>query len=410
MAAGGNRGAQRGGKPVLLWHVATHTSGLPRLSKQLIEQVVKNPENPYSRYSVDEMYADLRAVSLASVPGEKFAYSNYAMGLLGQILARHAGVGYEELVRSRICGPLGMNDTSMTLSADQRARLAPGHDADLAGSNNWDIPTLAGAGALRSTVHDMLLYAAANLGCRDWPLAEAAALAHKPRHEISKNPKSPQHIGLGWMYNPKLQIVWHNGQTGGYHSFVALQKPKQIAVVVLSNCADGTIDRVGDQILNLLGGGKPEPLPLKAPKIVDRKILDRYVGNYEMLPGVMTFSVTREDDRLLVQLTGQPRFRVYAESDTEFAYRVVEAKLTFVSNKKGVVERLILHQNGLDMPAVKGGLLIYAGRKALDVIRTPAKESPKSPAPQSPKPPAAQDAVKQPPKAAAKPAAKTPAP
>ena len=374
----GTASPTRDGKEILLWHLATHTSGLPRLSKTLTAQVVKNPGNPYARYSVDEMYADLKAARLACVPGEKYAYSNFAAGLLGQILARRAGVGYEELVRARICGPLGMNDTSMTLSADQRARLAPGHDADLTPSANWDIPTLAGAGALRSTVHDMLLYAAAQLGCRDGPLAEAAALAHKPRHEISKDPKNPQSIGLGWMYNTKLQILWHNGQTGGYHSFVAIWKPKQVGVVVLSNCSDGAIDRVGDQILSLLAGGKPAPLPLKAPKTVDRKTLDRYVGNYEMLPGA-TFSVTREDDRLLVQLSGQPRCRVYAESDTEFAYRIVDAKLTFVSNKNGVVEKLILHQNGLDIPAVKGGLLNFAGRKALDVLRTPPKAATKTP-------------------------------
>jgi D-alanyl-D-alanine-carboxypeptidase/D-alanyl-D-alanine-endopeptidase len=384
----------RDGKEILLWHLATHTSGLPRLSKRLTMQVIQHADNPYSRFSVDEMYADLQSASLACVPGEKYAYSNFATGLLGQLLARHAGVGYEELVRSRICKPLGMNDTSIALSADQRARLAPGHDADMAASANWDIPTLAGAGALRSTVHDMLLYVAAHLGRRDWPLAEAARLAHQPRHKIDK---SPQSIALGWHCNTHLQILWHNGQTGGYHSYAALQKPKQIAVVVLSNCADGTIDRLGDQILGLLGGAKPEPLKLKATKKVDAKTLQRYVGNYEMPLGA-TFSVTREDDRLSVQLTGQPRFRVYPESENEFAYRVVEARITFVPDKNGVVGRLILHQHGLDLPAFKHGLLFYAGRKAIDFLRTPAKESPKTPA----APPAPKASEKPPPPPAAK--------
>src|SRR2546428_219521 len=78
--------------------------------------------------------------------GSKYEYSNLGGGLLGSLLARRAGVDYEALVRSRICDPLGMTNTRITLSPEMRARLAVGHNDRLSPTANWDLPTLAGAG------------------------------------------------------------------------------------------------------------------------------------------------------------------------------------------------------------------------------------------------------------------------
>ena len=72
-----------------------------------------------------------------------------------------------------------------------------------------------------------------------------------------------------------------------------------------------------------------------------------------LVPLVATLSITCEDDRLFAQLTGQPRFRIYPESDTKFFYKVVNAQITFECAANGDVERLILHQNGKDMRAAR---------------------------------------------------------
>ncbi len=68
-----------------------------------------------------------------------------------------------------------MKSTAITLSPDMKARLAVGHNQGLQAVANWDLPTLAGAGALRSTANDMLNFLAANFGYTKSPLAPAMA-------------------------------------------------------------------------------------------------------------------------------------------------------------------------------------------------------------------------------------------
>ena len=80
-------------------------------------------------------------------------------------------------------------------------------------------------------------------------------------------------------------------------------------------------------------------------------MLERYVGVYEMSPEFQ-LTVTLDDDGLIVQATGQGEFRIYAESDTMFFLRVVEARISFVV-EDGDVTALILHQGGADQTARK---------------------------------------------------------
>jgi CubicO group peptidase (beta-lactamase class C family) len=170
------------------------------------------------------------------------------MGLLGHLLALRSGKTYEELVLEKICRPLGMDDTRVTLTASQQPRLAPGHLPTGAVVPNWDIPVLAGAGALRSTATDMLKFLEANLSGR-------YDGAHSPRAYIGEGSS----IALGWHLTPLPKkggtIVWHNGATGGYTSFAGFVRETRTAVIVLSNCATET-DALGVRLLGLLQGVK----------------------------------------------------------------------------------------------------------------------------------------------------------
>jgi CubicO group peptidase (beta-lactamase class C family) len=161
------------GRAITLLDLATHTSGLPRLPGNFALSAAKDPANPYADYSVDQLYEFLSQHSLSRKPGTQFEYSNLGVGLLGHALARGADTSYEKLLLERICAPLGMQDTRITLSEDQRSRLVQGHGPRGRPVANWDIPTLAGAGALRSTVNDMLIFLKANLGLQNCPLSAA---------------------------------------------------------------------------------------------------------------------------------------------------------------------------------------------------------------------------------------------
>src|SRR5262245_28637790 len=129
---------ERNGRSITLVDLSTHTSGLPRLPTNFAP---KDISNPYADYSVQQMYDFLSTYQLTRDIGSTWEYSNLGGGLLGHVLARRAGMDYEALVRARITGPLGMTHTSITLSPEMKARLAPGHTAALEPAANWDLPT-----------------------------------------------------------------------------------------------------------------------------------------------------------------------------------------------------------------------------------------------------------------------------
>lgn len=338
----------RNGREITLLDLATQTSGLPRMPGNFKP---KDPNNPYADYTVGQMYEFLSAYTLTRDIGEKYEYSNFGVGLLGHVLALRAGTDYETLVVTRICKPLGMNSTRATVSPEMRARLATGHDERGRAVMNWDLPTLAGAGALRSTANDMLKFLAANMGLSKSGLSKAMRMTHA----LQKPTGIPDlSVGLGWHILSKYgtEIVWHNGETGGYHCFIGFDKRKGLGVVVLSN-SNGDIDDIGLHLLeSRYALSKYEPLKERKAISLDAKILEAYVGEYAILPS-LTITITREGNRLFAEASGQPKAELFAESETEFFLTVADAQVSFVKDERGQVTRLIVHQNGRDTPARK---------------------------------------------------------
>jgi CubicO group peptidase (beta-lactamase class C family) len=338
---------ERGGRVITLVDLSTHTSGLPRLPSNLHP---KDPANPYADYSVEQLYQFLSSYQLTRDIGSQFEYSNLGGGLLGQALAHRAGMDYEGLVRSRITVPLGMNSTGITLSPDMKARLAVGHNGQLATVSNWDLPTLAGAGALRSSANDMLTFLAANLGYVKSPLAPAMAAMLSVRRPTGA--PGGGEIGLAWLITKPSddEIVWHNGGTGGYRSFVGYDPKTRVGVVVLSNTFTASgVDDIGMHLLDSHVPLLPAPKEHKEIK-VDPKIFDGYVGQYQLAPNFI-LTVTREGDKLFTQATGQPKLQVYPESQRDFFLKVVDAQITFETDANGRATSLTLHQNGRNVPA-----------------------------------------------------------
>jgi D-alanyl-D-alanine-carboxypeptidase/D-alanyl-D-alanine-endopeptidase len=334
---------ERNGRAITLVDLATHTSGLPRLPANLYP---KNPANPYADYSVAALYEFLSTYKLTRDPGSEYEYSNLGGGLLGHVLAVRAGVDYETLVRRRICAPLGMKSTRITLTPEMQARLAVGHDAGLKPVANWDLPALAGAGALRSSVNDLLIFLAANLGYTKSPLAPAMASMLAVRRTTTT---PGLEIALGWhiFTGENNEIVWHNGGTGGYRSFVGYSPKTRTGVAVLSNTMTAAgVDDIG---LHLLDARRPL-VKMRTEVAVDPKLFDGYVGRFQLTPNFI-LTVTREGSHLFVQATGQPKAEVFPASEREYFYKVVDAQITFETGNQGRATGLILHQGGRDMPA-----------------------------------------------------------
>jgi hypothetical protein len=272
------------------------------------------------------------------------------VGLLGHALARAAGTSYEELARTRIWAPLGMTHTAITLTPWMRDHLALGHDPAGNVVENWDLPTLAGAGAIRSTATDMLKFADANLHPERGPLGRAMALAQRERATAGPG----MWIGLNWLiaHVGADTIVWHNGGTGGYRSFVGLVPSRKVGVVVLTNSGGAGADDIGMHLLNpdLPLAPKPAPVPQRTATEVSPDVLARYVGRYPLAPGFV-LEVSVRDGALYVHPTGQPVLRLWPETETRFFLKEVDAVIDFERDASGKVTGLVLHQNGRDMPA-----------------------------------------------------------
>lgn len=238
------------GQPITLQHLATHTSGLPRLPDNMPS---RDRLDPYVGYTADGLHAFLRNHRLRRVPGQ-FEYSNLGFGLLGHAITLDAGLGYDALVQGRICRPLGMHDTAVALAPQARQRLARPYDAQLREVRNWDLAVLAGAGGLKSTANDLLKYIGAHAVNREGELGRALHLTHARRftHGDGKGQ------GLGWRTSRDDRIIFHGGSTGGYRAWLAVVPSRALGVVVLANSRDPRIYTLGDQLLHLLMG-RPAP-------------------------------------------------------------------------------------------------------------------------------------------------------
>jgi len=236
------------GRAITLADLATHTSGLPRLPHGLLLRSLRHRRNPYAWLTADDLYAGLPSTRLRRAPGRRFRYSNLGYGLLGHALTRRAGCDYERLVTERICGPLGLGDTRVAVPPAARERFAQGHDRRGRPVPHWDLPALAGAGALRSTVADQLGFLRLQLGEGEPALARAAALTHAPRSRL----RGRLWIGLGWLIAPlrgsEHELLFHNGGTGGFRSFAGFVPDNRTAVAVLSNSAR-SVDALAMRIL-----------------------------------------------------------------------------------------------------------------------------------------------------------------
>lgn len=227
---------------ITLKELATHHSGLPRLPSNILLKSIIYNSNPYEHYSRADLYDYLKTYTPKSKPKRKVAYSNLGMGLLGNILADIDGVSYEELIQQRILQPLGMNQTFIN---NPDKTIIPGHNGMGKPTPPWDLPSLAGAGAIRSNTEDMMTYLVANISNQ-----APFATTHVPQAN-----KKEQQVGLAWWISKSqktnLEMIWHNGGTGGFRSFMGFDKAAQLGIVVLSNTTQ-SVDEIGIRILQLL--------------------------------------------------------------------------------------------------------------------------------------------------------------
>lgn len=335
----------REGKQITLGELATQYSGLPRMPGNL--DTAADPEDPYANYDAAKLKVFLAGYVLPRDPGSAYEYSNLGFGLLGDALAQRAGTSYAALLRAKILQVLGMSSTRTTFSEPLASRWAMGHDESGKSAKPWHLGALAGAGAINSTGEDMLLYLKANMEHSADTLSTAMQLAQKPLRDVNEN----ERVGLAWMtrHDSDGDVVWHNGMTGGYASFMGFTADGRRGVVILTNVAQ-SVDDLG--FATLLPNA---PLaPAEKSIAMAPQQLDAYSGQYQLAPHFM-LRVFRDHDQLYAQATGQAAFPIFPSAKDAFFAKITDIRIEFHRGKDGKVASLLLHQSGHTMRAPKLG-------------------------------------------------------
>lgn len=221
------------GKPILVRHLGTHSSGMPG-----------NVDDPGRGASVRTLAASLDGVALLSRPGSGWEYSNTGFAVLGAMLGFAAGADFQDLMADRLCGPLGVRDLALELDAEQRTRIAPGHDADGNPTFTPTYPAGAPSGGFYGTAADLLAFLGAHQSGPLRSTLELCTRSHMVTGDVG--------LGLGWHIDDfhSTRRVWKNGGLPGYRSHVAMADG--IGVVVLSNTARSVDDLAGELLRDLL--------------------------------------------------------------------------------------------------------------------------------------------------------------
>jgi len=252
------------GHPIRLFDLLDHRSGLPFILPERPEtQPDFASDTPWAErvgailkgYSRSDFYADLHKVKLAAAPGDSFRYSNAAAQLAGYVLERVYGGKYEMLLKQNVLRPLGMDDTTITLTPRQLTTRTRGYDGKRALMP--DSPDeLQGAAAIKSSVNDLLKYVA-------WQIVEsdpAVKLSHQ-----SFFTSGNYSAGLNWqmLSAPGKRVIWQTGDLEGFHAYCIVEPERKLGLVALFNQADRETNGAHGRMVNeILVGLDTEALPL----------------------------------------------------------------------------------------------------------------------------------------------------
>lgn len=391
------------GRPILIEHLATHTSGLPRLPDNLVSD---DPDDPLKGYSVELMYAFLARHADAQRDGAErffdlndpegrdpegesssvsenrnegedpsgtesrdetqdrfdtddpfeaqghYVHSDLGMGLLGHVLERAAGESYDDLIRELLGDPIKLANTANKPTPSMRTYMATGHDDAGRPVPAWSDTALVGGTGLRSNLHDMMTLVSANMGII-YALPEDFTEDDSTRYHasfdsliVARKPTDVPGVetALGWKVRKDERdrdVHWLSGRTNGFYAFAAFLKDWRKGVVVLSN-SSASVEDVGFHLLSARNPLAPPP----------KKVVRMSEAAYEACTGTYAFSreftvdITYSDGKLYGQPPGQPRSELILESSGDFYLADEDARITFVRDETGNVDHFLFLQDG----------------------------------------------------------------
>jgi CubicO group peptidase (beta-lactamase class C family) len=323
-------------QPITIHQLLTHTSGIFNITT-LPDWPTKKKEDLTTVQVVDLV----RQMPLRFSPGSDFEYSNTGYILLGLIIEKASGKQYADFMKASIFDPLKLADSGYDDGKRPATKFVEGYskrgnDNVLADAINMKAPFAAGS--LYSTVGDLYRWSEA--------LNSTKLLSQKSLDAMFTPDKRNYAYGWGVSTLNGRSVHSHTGGIDGFSSYIIRVPTDNSVVIVLLNNTQGMANIVGNDLLAILNGDKYE-LPKERKVVpVDTKILDSYVGKYDVAPS-LSFTIDKEGSSLTFLPPGQPRaVELFAESETSFFLRVVDAQIKFIKDENGKVTGLEFSQMG----------------------------------------------------------------
>lgn len=329
---------------ITIRHLLTHTGG--------VSNTLYNDLDMRRDYTEEELFKRIAELPLDFRPGEKWNYSNCGYVTLGFLIHKVTGRFYGDLLREKIFEPLGMTTSRVISEADIIPNRAAGYliqDGKLR-NQEWVSPSLntTADGALYLTVLDLAKWDAA-LYTEKLLKKSSLDLMWTP---VKLNGGKTEPYGFGWFLGNANghRVIRHGGAWQGFTADISRYVDDRLTVIVLANRLASAPEMIGRGVAGLY---VPE-LALAERKAVkiDPQVFDSYIGDYELAPGFV-ITLSRDGDRYWSQATNQMRVELFAESETTFFLRIVDAQMTFVKDTSGAVTHMVLHQGGTDREAKK---------------------------------------------------------
>lgn len=326
-------------KQITLHHLLTHTSGIVNFTS-----LPDYPELKRKQMKPEDVARITKDKPLDFDPGTKMQYSNTGYILLGAAIEKASGMKYGEFMRRFVFDPLGMKDTGVDDQQIVLEKRAGGYTCSpkCVNADFIDMSVPHAAGAMYSTVLDLV----------KWDAGIRAGRILTPENHKRWITPFKNNYAYGWMVRQRdgLEEVSHGGGIDGFGTMIVRYPEKGVVAVAFTNHLPGDTGKIASDLARLEAG-----LEVKLPEFpkavaVGEAVLRQYVGVFDFSP-VFAMAVTLEDGVLMTQATNQPKFPIFARSETEFFPKVVEATIRFEKDSEGKVASLVLLQGGREMRA-----------------------------------------------------------
>jgi CubicO group peptidase (beta-lactamase class C family) len=344
------------GDKITIRHLLTHTSGIPNFTASPeYEKTMTLPTTPL------EAVGKFKSMPLEFAPGEKLAYSNSGYVILGAIIEKASGTTYEKFVRENIFQPLGMNDSGYDHFEEIIKNRASGYeypDGKRANTRYLDMSIPYAAGSLYSSVEDLYKWDRALYTEKLLPKASLDQMftPYDFKGTLSAVPGlNKDTYGYGWMINlfAGRKEIHHSGGVNGFTTDILRFPDDDACVIVLNNSMTAYTGEVSTALANYLFDQAVEMPVEKKTITVPAAVLDAYAGRYQPEGAPIVFTLVHEGDGLFVQVPGQPRMVLSAETETKFFIPNMNLGVTFVKDEKGTVTHFVLLQGKQETKAIR---------------------------------------------------------